>query len=1835
MQLIVLGMHRSGTSMVARLLNMMGAYFGAEGSSTGFSAENPKGFWERRDIRNLNDRALFAVNADWYKVADFDVTKLPDHVKEEYTKTAKSLIHELDTHRPWVIKEPRLCLLFPILRPLLEIPVCVHVYRNPLQVAQSLKTRNGFPIHFGIALWEKYNLSALSVTQGLPNLLVSYSQLIEQPVETVQLLFEDLNSLGVQGLRCPNDKEIQAFIDPALFRERDDAHLMDEEFLNRAQIKLFKAFEERSVFNFELIPPLSVGALKALKDYQVQEDKATKLRESLAEKKEEAQILQAGINERDEALKKRDEELTDIQRDLAESKESEARQKEEVERLQSEPREQSQDIKQLIRWIKQLDHDIEAFKGYLLEKDRTIVDLTHGLAAKDREKAEAQRKTEDFRLDINNKNEHLILKEKELERRSNEIQKLARWIEKLEHDIEALLNSLGWKVGNAIGELGRRVMFKSRVPMAVDHIRELCGQIDEWKKKLSGRKKTDKEEPPSQEHLSTCIREEKNQTSPESQIAKPKENVVSSEESMAGRVHYHLKRSISLKTTSINIIIYFHKDLEGLRNTLISLKNNTDCSKHNIYLIDDSDMPHISNKVAKYCEGIENLNLIKSQKHVGYLHCVSNTLKKIEDGDMCLAIGNVVFTPHWLEGMAKCNERIDDAGFVSPLTNTSPYYGFELNQGDNIFSAAEKISKLSLQEYPAIPLPDAHLFLMKRRLFDKISSLLDSLVTAENNEISALYKFFLAAYKHNFVSVIADDVFVYISNTKCHINREIHARIKKHLNRQTTKLLKTVEKLHKLSGVDVLKKYNDSDMTIINPRTVIIFLNSIVVRGGVFILTQLANDLILKGVDVKCFHFLPKSYEPETFDLFFEPIVYVDEEHAESIIPDHSVLLATFWTTTFIVDKIKTKRPSVHRYYFIQDFEMFFYDTSNPEQAKLCNQAGESYNLNLRMLTSSDWIAQQIRSFIEKPNYPIRKIPLGINHEIFYPEKIEHSTKDIRVIAMARPETPRRGFSDLINVFTRVHEIDPSIEFCFFGTNDLDDYDIRFPYVNYGVQSLEKLRGLYNISDIYIDTSLFQGFGLTGLEAMACGCACVLTDSGAIHEYARHEINALIEKPGDIEALANAIISLAKDEKLRNELVAQSLETAQNFSNHDTADALYEIIEHHLSKKNDRIKKKTKDKTCNIIIPVYNELHFVRLCLESIEKYTDYPYRVCIVDDGSDKSTKEYLREVVGKHDNFYLIENEKNIGFVASCNRGMAATDTGDLLLLNSDIVVTPGWLSKIVSCAYSDDNIGIVSPLTTRSSHLWVNINPGENIFTTASKIDKLSEKKYPDIVTPEGWCFLIKREAYERLGQFDTIFGKGYCEESDFSMRALCNNYRTVCADNTFIFHKGQVTFKGERGERYKKNRAIFDKRWGHYHQKVYKEFLSTDPLQYIRAKYEASSNTNYLTLPQAKRRTYKEVITILEDMHLDSSVESYKKIVSSQVISNGNLPNSNSVVFLLSTFEKYGGVISVTQLVNDLILMGVDARVVVINPKKYDEDIFLLTVPIIYESTDSMVEHFPMAKYIVATLWITTYYMVKIVERHKHLKPYYFIQDYELYFYDEKENEVRQKIIDTYGFPARRFAKTNWIIDKVSVHGAHVHKVPPALDLEIFYPRDRSPKDSFVILTMMRPSTKYRGFDSLVRVLTQIVRQNKDVQIHTFGTGEQELREYSTPFQYVNHGRLAQAQLAQVYSNADLYVDFSTFHGFGRTALEAMACGTCCVLTNSGGVREYAVDGFNCLMSAPGDIKSLVTNIQRIAFDRSLRETLVKNGLETVRKYERTYSSQKTWEHISNDYKNSGA
>lgn len=267
MQLIVVGMHRSGTSVLARLLNLMGAYFGVEGIGTGANEENPKGFWERRDVRALNDRMLHSVGCDWNRVSRFDASKIPTASLAEFEKRASQIVLSMDANRPWFIKEPRLCLLLPLWRRVMESPLCIHILRHPLEVAASLMTRNQIPIPAGLALWEFYNRSALAGMEGLENFVVRHRDLMDRPVETVAETFEQLKSRGVRRLTLPSDSEVRSFLSDELYREREGDPRLGE-FAKVEQVRMFDLWSADKPSSGVFHEDLSPSDMAALSNYE-------------------------------------------------------------------------------------------------------------------------------------------------------------------------------------------------------------------------------------------------------------------------------------------------------------------------------------------------------------------------------------------------------------------------------------------------------------------------------------------------------------------------------------------------------------------------------------------------------------------------------------------------------------------------------------------------------------------------------------------------------------------------------------------------------------------------------------------------------------------------------------------------------------------------------------------------------------------------------------------------------------------------------------------------------------------------------------------------------------------------------------------------------------------------------------------------------------------------------------------------------------------------------------------------------------------------------------------------------------------------------------------------------------------------------------------------------------------------------------------------------------------------------------------------------------------------------------------------------------------------------
>jgi hypothetical protein len=292
MQLFVLGMHRSGTSAVTRLLNMAGAYFGPEGISNGADEGNLKGFWERRDIRAICDGLLQESGFDWWRVSNFALEKIPQDVRERHLATLRKLLLEIDAHRPWVVKEPRLCVLFPLVRPLLEVPVCIHVAREPLEVAQSLETRNGFPAPAGIALWELYTIHAFHATVGFPRLLVHYADLVSSPMPTLERLVAQLEDFGVSGLHTPTEREITAYISPELRRARRSSEVRPA-WLNEQQARLALAIDDGTTLAGAVPADISAGGravLRAFEEDRLRQDHLAELRQQIGELQDQAAV---------------------------------------------------------------------------------------------------------------------------------------------------------------------------------------------------------------------------------------------------------------------------------------------------------------------------------------------------------------------------------------------------------------------------------------------------------------------------------------------------------------------------------------------------------------------------------------------------------------------------------------------------------------------------------------------------------------------------------------------------------------------------------------------------------------------------------------------------------------------------------------------------------------------------------------------------------------------------------------------------------------------------------------------------------------------------------------------------------------------------------------------------------------------------------------------------------------------------------------------------------------------------------------------------------------------------------------------------------------------------------------------------------------------------------------------------------------------------------------------------------------------------------------------------------------------------------------------------------
>lgn len=261
----------------------------------------------------------------------------------------------------------------------------------------------------------------------------------------------------------------------------------------------------------------------------------------------------------------------------------------------------------------------------------------------------------------------------------------------------------------------------------------------------------------------------------------------------------------------------------------------------------------------------------------------------------------------------------------------------------------------------------------------------------------------------------------------------------------------------------------------------------------------------------------------------------------------------------------------------------------------------------------------------------------------------------------------------------------------------------------------------------------------------------------------------------------------------------------------------------------------------DVIVPIYNAYDYVKKCIESIIESSDLVQNRLILIDDRSPDTRIY--ELLNKFKNEYyqlnieVLQNDKNLGFVGTVNRGMKFSEN-DVILLNSDTEVSQSWVEKMNKCAYSQPDVATVTALSNNATLASVpkglqpnDIPEGWSLKEYASMISEISYHDYPEIPTAHGFCMYIKRSVLNRVGFFDEeTFDKGYGEENDFSYRCMEYGFKHLLCDDVFVFHKESQSFNEKKEELKRKNAKILGKRYP-LHCENTGNWCTNFPIKYI--------------------------------------------------------------------------------------------------------------------------------------------------------------------------------------------------------------------------------------------------------------------------------------------------------------------------------------------------------------------------------------------------------------------
>lgn len=585
----------------------------------------------------------------------------------------------------------------------------------------------------------------------------------------------------------------------------------------------------------------------------------------------------------------------------------------------------------------------------------------------------------------------------------------------------------------------------------------------------------------------------------------------------------------------------------------------------------------------------------------------------------------------------------------------------------------------------------------------------------------------------------------------------------------------------------------------------------------------------------------------------------------------------------------------------------------------------------------------------------------------------------------------------------------------------------------------------------------------------------------------------------------------------------------------------------------------------DIIVCVHNAPRDVEACLSSIAIHTNLiQNNVIIVDDGSDAET----RGIIDRHAvdlSATVIRHDLAHGYTRAANAGLRQSSRPYAILLNSDTIVTEGWLERLTACAGHRPDVGVVGPWSNaaswqsipelhRADGSWlVNPKPAAGLDGYARLSQRESVRLWPEVSLVNGFCYLITRTAINSVGLLDEqAFPRGYGEEDDYSIRCLHAGLHNFIADDCYVYHSKSRSFTPEgRGDIVKASKVAL----AHKHDpaSIRTAILKSqyDP-DIVRARTHAAllsqSPPNGPGVPPVAQKLHGNRIAWASP-HLQTVGGVRRKLAMTNLMARWGL----DVTLVTPDGERPTWMPCLARVVD-----GASAR-------REGFDLLIISDP----------DVLPWASDVRAGTTMVFHLAAYAVYR-----PHSDILDH---FYYETES-------------LPHLANSTWTQEQVLCVNPKLRfldVIPGAVDRRVFHPRRVE-----------------RTHDVVCYGSTRGIKGTDIIQTASAGHSLLKMVDAAP----------TQDAIAGIISAGRVFVSAAKHEGFNLPPLEAMACGVPVVMTDDGGSRDYAVPGVNATVVPVGDVDAIRAGIADVLSNPELAASRIQAGMETA--WELTWETSTT-------------